>query len=119
MKIPLFRAGRLAAVLFSLLLAACVTSHIDWNSRIGHYNFDQAVIELGPPDKQARLTDGTVVAEWMTSRGRTIRGGPYFSHGFRHREAFFEYDESTFPDQFLRLSFAPDGQLSAWKPVTK
>ncbi|HXT39774.1 MAG TPA: hypothetical protein VN887_07110 [Candidatus Angelobacter sp.] len=42
---------------------------IEWISRIGVCNSDQAVIGLGPPDKSAKLTDGTVVAERMMRRG--------------------------------------------------
>ncbi len=62
-------AGRTLSVLLLLLSVGCASTKIDWSSRIGNYTYDQAVIELGPPDKYAKLTDGTVVAEWMTRRG--------------------------------------------------
>ncbi len=58
----------LAIVLLAALAVGCATSKIDWAGRVGTYTFDQAVLDLGPPDKQAKLTDGTVVAEWLTRR---------------------------------------------------
>jgi hypothetical protein len=40
--------------LMAAFIAGCQTTKpVDWNSRIGNYTFDQAVTELGPPDKQA------------------------------------------------------------------
>jgi hypothetical protein len=55
---------------FALFLTACATNKIDWQSRVGNFTYDQAVLEFGPPDKEATLQDGTRVAEWLTSRGR-------------------------------------------------
>jgi hypothetical protein len=69
----------------ALVIAGCATTKpIDWNSRVGSYTFDQAVTELGPPDKQAKLSDGRTVAEWITHR----EGGTSFSvgTGFRGRQ---------------------------------
>lgn len=71
----------LAALLLAsvaLLVSGCKsTPKIDWNSRLGSYTYDQAVAELGPPDKLAQLSDGTTVAEWITRR----RGGSGLSVG--------------------------------------
>ena len=56
-------------VLAVVFFAGCATTKpIDWNSRVGSYTFDQAVTELGPPDKQAKLSDGKTVAQWITHR---------------------------------------------------
>ena len=66
---------------FCLFLIGCASTKIDWNSRIGNYTYDQAVLELGPPDKYAKLTDGTVVAEWMTRRGYS-GGSAGFMYGY-------------------------------------
>lgn len=57
------------------MVTGCATQKINWAGRVGAYTFDQAVVELGPPDKQAKLTDGSVVAEWLTRRGnrQTVR----------------------------------------------
>jgi len=102
------------------LLAGCTTSKIDWSQRVGHYTFDQAVIELGPPDKEAKLTDGARVADWLTRRGRSPvygsvggyygPGGPYYAPVFVGAGA---------PDYFLRLHFDPAGQLTAWEKYAR
>src|SRR5271155_5386899 len=64
----------------AVLLAGCATNRINWNARIGTYTFDKAVLEYGPPDKQARLSDGRLVAEWMW---RYYNPGAYtFSTGY-------------------------------------
>lgn len=54
---------------FALLtITGCATKKINWSGRVGHYHYDQAVTELGPPDKSAKLTDGTTIAEWYQSK---------------------------------------------------
>src|ERR1043166_8539424 len=59
-------------LIFLVWSAGCATTpKIDWNSRIGSYTYDQAVLEFGPPDRAATLTDGTRVVEWITARGYT------------------------------------------------
>lgn len=70
----------LACIVAAIVSAGCATHRVDWNSRVGHYTFDQAVTELGPPDKQAKLTDGQLVAEWIS---RYYHGGTaYVGAGF-------------------------------------
>jgi hypothetical protein len=106
------------------LLAGCATQKIDWAGRIGNYTFDQAVIELGPPDKQAKLGDGTAVAEWLTRRGyRQVYpvGGYYYGHcaPWYYGPYFPAYVDSYTPDYFMRLTFGPDGKLRAWKKFAK
>ena len=59
------------ALLLAGLLAGCVTQKIDWAARVGHFTFDQAVLEFGPPDKHAKLDDGTINA-------KNLRGGVGF-----------------------------------------
>ena len=54
---------------FALLvavIAGCATTHVDWNARIGHYTFDDAVREMGLPDRHGKLSTGQLVAEWVT-----------------------------------------------------
>jgi hypothetical protein len=104
-------------------LGGCATTpKVDWNSRIGHYTHDQALLELGPPDRSAVLTDGSKVVEWLVSRGdtHTFREfeGPYYR---QHRPGQYVYHYSTLTtsDYYLRLSFGPDGQLQTWKEVTR
>jgi hypothetical protein len=104
-----------------LLIAGCATNKIDWSARVGSYTYDQAVIDYGPPDKFARLSDGGTVAEWLTHRGRSY---VYPSYGYGYSPWFYGpyypgYVESSSPDYFLRLSFGPDGRLTAWKNFYK
>ncbi|MDB6067082.1 MAG: hypothetical protein JWR26_3290 [Pedosphaera sp.] len=115
-----------AAVLAFLFLAGCSTTpKIDWDGRVGNFTYDQAVLELGPPQGMARLTDGTAVADWLTRRG--------YSHGFVGTGAgvgttfgayapvgtWQPYTSTTTPDYYVRLTFGPDGKLAAWKNVSR
>ena len=66
-------------VFATLLLAGCVAYKIDRPARLGSYTYDHAAIEFGPPDKTAKLPDGSIVAEWLTQRGQlVIAPEPYF-----------------------------------------
>jgi hypothetical protein len=122
-KTPLSGAtgwGRLTLVVaLTALLSGCATSKIDWNARVGNYTFDQAVLELGPPDKQAKLTDGTVVAEWLTRLGyRQVyaAGGYYGGWAPGCYGPFYPgYIDAYYPSCFLRLTFSPEGRLLSWK----
>ena len=121
-----------APVLFILKLGLCVflvgcaSAKIDWNSRIGNYTYDRAVMELGPPDKYAKLTDGTGVAEWMTRRGYS-GGSAGFMYGYGYPYRGYPYHlyppyymaEPPSPDYFIRLTFGPDGKLQAYKRVVR
>lgn len=115
----LLRACALLLLLALVGLTGCATRNkIDWSARVGNYTFDQAVLELGPPAKQAKLSDGTLVAEWQTAVGYTRTdyipyGGPYrypYYHG-GYAAPLTTYS----PGSFLRLTFGPDNQLKAWK----
>jgi hypothetical protein len=109
----------------AMLWIGCVSNKIDWNSRLGLYTFDQAVVELGPPDKSATLSDGTVVAEWMTRRGSAggysdiyygaPRPYPYW-RGY-YPPAYY-YDPPS-PAYFLRLVFDPEGRLTDWRKLAR
>jgi hypothetical protein len=104
-------------VLFAaLLLAGCVTPKIDWAARAGNYTYDQAVMEFGPPDKSAKLSDGTTIAEWLAHRGYAYATSdyyPFYTPGFVVPPA--TYNVNRVPDDFLRLTFGADGKLKAWK----
>jgi len=106
----------LAWLCLSVWLAGCATQRVDWVGRVGHYTYEQAVTDLGPPDKEAKLSDGTLVAEWLTNRGYAytyVSPGPYglFYPGY--------VNTYTTPSQFLRLTFGPNDQLTAWKKLYK
>ncbi len=109
----------LVLLLAALALAGCVTPKIDWTARVGNYTYDQAITEMGPPDKNAKLTDGTVVADWLTRRAQTIIAPePYFlPPGCYFGPLTPMYSESYFPAQYLRLTFGPDGKLKTWKEI--
>lgn len=108
---------RLTACLCAALwLASCASQRVDWAARVGHYTYDQAVMEMGPPDRQAKLADGSIVAEWLVNRGTTyIYGSPGF-HGHYYAGSASAY---TTPSRFMRLTFGPNGQLAAWTKAYK
>lgn len=114
----------LPAALVTLLsalvaLSGCATHpKIDWAARVGNYSFDQAVTEFGPPAKQAKLSDGTVVAEWQTSVGYAHTDFIPYAGAYRYPYYGGSYVAplTTYtPGAYLRLTFAPDSQLKAWK----
>lgn len=111
-------------LLFSFLLLVSVLAvpgcaskpKPDWNQRVGHYTFDEAVQELGPPVGSTLLGDGTRVAEWFLKPGPSISfglgtgfGGPGGAVGVGQSVAL------PTPGQYLRLVFGPDGQLQRWE----
>jgi hypothetical protein len=121
---PLQSAARSTglAICLGLLLTGCSTTKVDWASRVGDYTFDQAVIELGPPDKQATLSDGTRFADWMTRRGgvRRMPVGPHYTPGLScYGPGYPTYVTYQTPDYFLRLVFASDGNLQEWKKLAR
>jgi hypothetical protein len=111
-------------LLLSILLNGCATTpKIDWNSRVGTYSYDQTVLEFGPPDKLATLTDGTKVAEWLTSRGYSqgfiTTFGPEFYHPYIYGAPGYFYSGPPSPDRYMRLTFRPDGRLLSWQKVMR
>jgi hypothetical protein len=97
------------------LLGGCATTKkVDWNNRVGSYTYDQAIVELGPPDKQAKLSDGQTVAEWITRRaggsGLTIGTGFY---GGGAGVGVSQSVGSSY-DRSLKLTFDTEGRLSNW-----
>jgi hypothetical protein len=119
-KTTALRTALLFAGLCGWLLTGCATQKVDWAGRVGQYTYDQVILEIGPPDKQSHLTDGTVVADWLTRRGYAYSSptfgyapwpyyGPYYP-GFVGPSA---------PDHFLRLTFGPDGKLTAWRKFAR
>jgi hypothetical protein len=103
------------------LFAGCATHRVDWNTRVGHYTLDQAVVEFGPPDKSATLSDGTVIADWLMRPAQTVAAPePYFlPPGCYFGPLTPMYSETRVPPLYLRLTFGPDGKLKAWKEVAR
>ncbi len=96
------------------LFTGCQTNKIDWASRVGTYTFDDAVKEMGPPDKTATLTDGTQVCEWLTYRGSD--GGTVITSGYY---GVYASSNPGSPDAFLRLTFNPEKKLTEAKRLYK
>jgi hypothetical protein len=117
-----------SGVFLSLLVlwfTGCSTPKVDWETRVGSYTHDEAVLELGPPERESKLTDGTVVSEWLVSRLRSpdyYWGAPGWAGGgwWGGWGGWGGYVQSgqTY-ETYLRLTFAPDGKLRAWKKMTR
>jgi len=102
--------------LLILVAAGCATTKVDWNARVGTFTFDQAVAELGPPDKQAKLTDGQTVAEWVTRH--YTGGGVAIGTGFGYGPGSVGYVQNVGPNTYessLRLTFTTNNVLAKWK----
>ncbi len=100
-----------------LIIAGCATSRVDWNTRVGNYNFDQAVIELGPPDKQAKLSDGKIVAEWVSrhSGGPSVSVGTGFYGGYPGSVGMVHtYNQPDYYESKLLLTFSTNSVLEKW-----
>ncbi|HKW30045.1 MAG TPA: hypothetical protein VJT54_11965, partial [Verrucomicrobiae bacterium] len=68
MKMKFVAKGSLLAVLVLavVFISSCATvPPVDWNSRVGSYSFAQAIHELGPPNRQSRLSNGGTVLKWF------------------------------------------------------
>jgi hypothetical protein len=107
-------SGVVGGLLLALILAGCVTHRINWAGRIGNYTYDQAIEEFGPPDKQAKLTDGRLVAEWISryyNNSTVIVGAGLYGYpgGGGIIQTTPNYYESK-----LRLTFGTNHVLSAW-----
>jgi len=87
----------------------------DWKSRVDHYSWDQAIEELGPPESEAKTSDGSRVASWVISRSRTystaVRGPMHWSWSGQ--------DVTTTAESHLLLTFNAQSQLKAWKRIYK
>ena len=116
---------RTMAVLLLALATGCahpkVDPNIDWNSRIGSYTYEQAVMELGKPDLVAESNQG-IAADWILKQspqmsfgfgvGHSV-AGPYGGTGVG-------VGTSVSPPphgKYLHLTFSPDRKLASWSKV--
>ena len=105
----------------ALVIAGCATGRVDWNTRVGNFTLDQAVIELGPPDKQAKLSDGRTVADWVSrsSGGTSVSvgsgfGGGYYG-GYPGGVGMVQtYNYPNYSESKLRLTFSTNSVLENW-----
>ncbi|MCL4176219.1 MAG: hypothetical protein KJ072_00505 [Verrucomicrobia bacterium] len=116
-----WRAAVMGAAVFGLvlLLAGCAsTPKVDWDSRVGGYVFDQAVLDMGPPERSSELSDGTKVAEWFLKPGSTMSFG--VGTGYYGRGGGVGVGQSVSSGrsgQYLRLTFDAKGVLTRWEKV--
>jgi hypothetical protein len=109
----------LIAVLGLFFVGCKSTPKVNWDSRIGTYTYDQAVAELGPPDKVAKLSDGQTVAEWIKHN----RGGGFsfgLGTGYSSGSSAVGVGQSVhsgYRDQILRLVFDKENKLQSWVKV--
>ncbi|HEX4342934.1 MAG TPA: hypothetical protein VH255_06065 [Verrucomicrobiae bacterium] len=106
-------------VLVFLLGAGCATNKIDWSTRVGVYTYDQVVLEMGPPDRYAKLEDNTLVADWMIARGHFQTGPVVWGNPNGFGPTAYSSYYSTMPDFYLRLTFGPDKKLQSWKKFAR
>ena len=101
--------------LVAALLTGCATQRINWNNRIGTYTLDQAILDFGPPDKEARLSDGRLVAEWIShySTGTSYAWGTGF-YGYPGGVQFVQTSGPGIYEDKLRLTFTTNNLLVGW-----
>jgi hypothetical protein len=98
-----------------VFIAGCkTTTQVNWDNRVGSYTLDQAVADLGQPSKQAILSDGKNVAQWITLHGSNgfVAGGG-FGNGNYGMDAGQGIAQS-YKDHVLELTFGTDGKLASW-----
>jgi len=95
-------------------IVGCATKKpVDWASRVGNYTYNQAVLDLGPPDKQTTLDDGRTVAEWITrTSGSGFGIGTGFSTGGVGVGVGRSSDSTR--NHVIRLTFGSNGLLETW-----
>jgi hypothetical protein len=102
-------------ILTVAVLAGCVGPRVDWNTRIGTYTYDQAIIDYGPPDKQAKLSDGRKVLEWVSRYSNNtstaiVSGG----WGYPSGVGIVQTTGPQYYEEVLRLTFTTNNILSGW-----
>jgi len=128
MRLMRMASAQAAVIIF---LAGCASNRptVNWDARVGNYTYDDAVRELGQPDKTVQLSDTSKVAEWqIRSEGeRVISSGPtgpgmgdpggqlYAEPFWGKSEVVQVYPSSPDAGKWLRLTFNADGHLLAWK----
>lgn len=112
--IPTAKGPLLAAWLLVIaLISGCATTPpVDWDSRVGHYTYAQAINELGPPNRQARLSSGATQAKWFVPTVGTI-GTPVnnLNNGFGVGP---NPKPGNFSDRYLQLTFDSNNVLTNW-----
>lgn len=105
------------ASLMALLVFAGCAGRRKWDERIGHFSLDQAIREMGPPDKMATTSDGFTVAEWLVAGPAyyTTYGGGW---GARHG-GFGCTMVDAGPATVMRLTFDPAHTLASYRKFSR
>jgi hypothetical protein len=108
----------LQAVLFFTVafVTGCATAPpVDWNSRVGNYTYNQAVHELGPPNRQARLSNGSMVFKWfLQPNGGNGFGAAMPNNGINNGFGVGPNISPGFSGRYLQLTFDAKGVLTDW-----
>ncbi|HRI12713.1 MAG TPA: hypothetical protein PLX89_06870 [Verrucomicrobiota bacterium] len=110
----------LLVLLLAGLVAGCAMRGPDWKSLIGVATYDEAVLQLGPPNSVATLEDGTKVAEWLQSASR-VYSTPGVGYGvWGPWGGGWSYGTvNSTPNVFLLLTFGPDQKLASVRHLYK
>jgi hypothetical protein len=100
------------AVAASISSAGCATSaaqqmHDKFDPRIGHYTYDQAVLEYGPPSQEQTVSNGWKVAVWH----KPLSGGSTTTYNAWTNQT---YTHNAPTDSALRLTFNQAGVMQTW-----
>jgi hypothetical protein len=108
--------GLLLAGLVTMNPGCASTPKPDWDQRVGHYTYDEAVRELGPPVGSTRLDDGTTVAEWFLKYGAQMSFG-FGASSYGGGGGVGVGQSVTTPPKghYLRLTFDSAGKLQHWE----
>jgi hypothetical protein len=114
-----------------MLFTGCATPTRDyWNQRVGKITYDQVVAEFGQPAKESKLAGGNRIATWLVRPGMPgyIQVAPAPTAAPTITSPSFQsppvVNPSTVsipaqPDQYVRLTFSPNGKLIAWAPESE
>ncbi len=96
-------------------LTGCATPPpVDWDSRVGHYTYNQALSELGLPNRQSRLSDGKVVSKWFVQPPVSPRFNSGMSYYGNNGFGAGQTPGGGYNNQMLQLTFDTNGTLIAW-----
>lgn len=121
------RTKILLSVVLLLALPACSSrpkvnwNAINWNERVGHYTYDQALTELGKPAGVIESNEGRV-AEWTIKRSAQMSFGVGVGAGSYggNTAAGGGVGTSVSPrprGEYMRLQFGADGVLKRWERI--
>lgn len=117
---------RLSIFLFSISLTLFFTAcsskpKVNWESRVGHYTYSQAVAELGVPDRTTEVDNKKKVAEWNEVR-RSSSVGFGVGTGFYGSGSAVGVGSSISPGpdiRALQLTFDQNDILKSWSRVRR